>query len=300
MSGWVGEAARILDILADEIKSYIFSAKQIHGDDTPVRVLAPGVGKTKIGRIWAYVVDGRPYGDKMPPAVCYFYSPDRKGSRPEEHLKDFKGIFHADAYSGYNGLYTDDKKISEIEEAGCWAHTRRKFHEVTVVNDNASIAIAVLDSISEIYQIETNIRGYAPEVRKEQRQEKSLPLINKLFDNFHKAYKQLPKKSLTAKAIKYALNNEIALKRFLDNGRIEIDNNAAERAMRPIAVGRKNWLFAGSDQGGHTASIIYTIVETAKLNQINPWKYLSRVFELLPDYKANKVHELLPWNLKIV
>lgn len=298
MASWAGQCARLLEPIAKAIQQCIFSSKQIHGDDTPVRVLAPGIGKTKTGRIWTYVSDGRPHGDKSPVAVCYFYSPDRKGTRPLEHLKDFTGVLHADAYAGYNQLYIDDEKsATKIEEAACWAHVRRKFYEVTIANDKANIAIAILEQIGEIYGIEANIRGLEPDKRLEERTKKSKVLVEKLFTGFRKAYDQLPKKSSTAKAISYALNNQNALMKFLDNGKIEIDNNAAERAMRSIAIGRKNWLFAGSDNGGHTAAIIYSIIETAKLNNVNPWKYLQKVLATIQDYKANKIVDLLPWNI---
>lgn len=298
MASWAGQCARLLEPIAKAIQQCIFSGKQIHGDDTPVRVLAPGIGKTKIGRIWTYVSDGRPHGDQSPVAVCYFYSPDRKGTRPLEHLKDFTGVLHADAYAGYNQLYIDDEKsAAKIKEAACWAHVRRKFYEVTIANDKANIAIAILEQIGKIYGIEADIRGLEADKRLEERQKKSKVLVEKLFAGFRKAYDQLPKKSSTAKAISYALNNQNALMKFLDNGKIEIDNNAAERAMRSIAIGRKNWLFAGSDNGGHTAAIIYSIIETAKLNNINPWKYLQKVLATIQDYKANKIADLLPWNI---
>lgn len=301
MAGWAGYCAKLLEPLAEEIRKFIFAANKIHGDDTPVRVLEPGLGRTKVGRIWVYVVDGRGYGDQSPVAVCYFYSPDRKGSRPAEHLQDFRGVFQADAYAGYDRLYqdSDDENGGEgiIEEAACWAHTRRKFYEVTVANEKASIAHAVLEQIGRIYGIEEEIRGLPAEQRKEERNGRSRVLVEKLFRGLKKAYDELPKKSSTAKAIAYALNNEKALRRFLDNGQIEIDNNIAERAMRSIAVGRKNWLFAGSDNGGDTAATIYSIIETAKLNGINPWKYLRAVLEVIQDHKASKISELLPWNI---
>ena len=195
-------------------------------------------------------------------------------------------MLHADAYAGYDHLYIpDEKSVAKIEEAACWAHMRRTFYEVTVVNDKGNIATAILEQIGEIYGIESKIRGLEPDKRLEERQKESKVLVEKLFAGFRKAYDQLPKKSSTAKAISYALNNQNALMKFLDNGKIEIDNNAAERAMRSIAIGRKNWLFAGSDNGGHTAAIIYSIIETAKLNNINPWKYLQKVLATIQDYK---------------
>jgi transposase len=304
MASWAGQIARLLMPLVEELKKSIFASSHIHSDDTTLKVLAPGLGKTKIGRLWTYVRDGRRYGDKDPPAVCYFYSPDRKGERPEEHLKNFTGVLHADAYAGYNGVYIDtaNPKLNPgatITEAACWGHTRRKFHEITVCNKKAAIAHKSLEQIGEIYEIEAKIRGKDPDKRLEERQKTSKQLLEKLFVDWKKYQKDLPKKSSTAQAIQYALNNEVALKRFLSDGKIEIDNNIAERAMRTVALGRKNYLFAGSDAGGETAAAIYSLTETAKLNDINPWLYLKTVFEVIQDYNSTKLADLLPWNLKL-
>lgn len=300
MASWAGNSAALLAPLVEEIRKSIFASSHIHGDDTTIKVLAPGLGKTKTGRLWTYVRDGRKYGDDAPPAVCYFYSPDRKGIRPEEHLKNFTGVFHADAYSGYNNVYIGGATLkAKITEAACWAHTRRKFYEVTVTNPNANIAMKTLEEIGLIYKIEEDISGLDPDQRYKFRQERSKDLVGKLFINWKKYLKELPKKSATALAINYALNNEDALKKFLDDGKIEIDNNAAERAMRAIALGRKNWIFAGSDSGGETAASIYTITETAKLNGINPWKYLKHVLAQIQDHNSKKIADLLPWNLKL-
>ena len=300
ISSWLGAGAKLLEPIANLIREYVLSAKQIHGDDTPVKVLNPGTGKTKTARMWVYVNDGRPRGSSSPVAAGYYYSPDRKGERPREHLKNFTGILHADSYSGYNKLYvSEDNPDASIEEAACWAHTRRKFYDIAAYNEKANIAFAVIDKIAEIYQVEGKIKGMPPDVRLKARQKESVKLVDELFAGFKKAYKHLPKKSSTAQAIAYALGNEVALRRFLDNGSIEIDNNAAERALRSVAVGRKNWLFAGSNKGGETAAIIYTLIETAKLNDINPVKYLHKVFDVIQDYKANHLQDLLPWNIKL-
>ena len=300
ISSWLGAGAKLLEPIANLIREYVILANQIHGDDTPVKVLNPGTGKTKTARMWVYVNDGRPRGSSSPVAAGYYYSPDRKGERPQEHLKNFTGILHADSYSGYNKLYvSEDNPEATIEEAACWAHTRRKFYDIAAYNDKANIAFAVIDKIAEIYGVEAKIRGMPPDVRLRTRKKESVELVNELFAGFKKAYKQLPKKSSTAQAIAYALGNEVALRRFLDNGNIEIDNNAAERALRSVAVGRKNWLFAGSNKGGETAAIIYTLIETAKLNNINPVKYLHKVFDVIQDYKANHLQDLLPWNIKL-
>lgn len=313
MASWAGQCARLLMPLIEKVRDWVFSSTHIHGDDTPVKVLAPGFGKTKTGRLWVYLVDGRPHGSDKALAACYFYSPDRTGKRPEEHLKDYKGVMHADAYSGYNEIF---RKVSveqgntlgadlvvkpevDIKEIGCWAHTRRKFYEVVVASGTARIASEVLEKIGKIYEIEDEVRGLLPAKRLEQRQLKSKALVEKLFVDFRKYQGCLPKKSRTSKAIAYALNNETALKRFLEDGEVEVDNNAAERAMRCVAVGRKNWLFAGSDAGGESAAVMYTLIETAKLNGLDPWKYLRQVLEVIQDHPFTKLDELLPWNIKL-
>lgn len=300
MAHWVGQTARLLEPLIAEIRSYVFASSHLHGDDTPVKVLAPGLEKTKVGRIWTYVRDGRPYGDASPPAVCYFYSPDRKSERPAKHLTDFKGVFHADAYAGYDQLYqTASNPEAMIVEAACWAHGRRKFYDVVVTHPKATIATYVLDQIGKIYAIEADLNGLPASEKLKARQEKSKPLVDDLFESMRKFYDKVPPKSETAKAITYMFNHETAFRRFLEDGKIDIDNNAAERAIRAIALGRKNWLFAGSDFGGEAAAAMYTLIETLKLNQINPWAYLSKVLEIIQDHPITKIHELLPWNLKL-
>ncbi|CAG2172378.1 unnamed protein product [Oppiella nova] len=273
----------------------VFSASQIHADDTPVKVLAPGIGKTKIGRIWTYVRDGRHYGDNTPLRFAIFIV---LIARESDHLTIYKTLqeyYMLMLISGYDQIYrSDDNSVARIIEAACWAHTRRKFYGVTVNNDKANIAFKSLEQIALVYRIEEKIRGLNPDERRKQRQERFKEIIQKLFADWKKFYHALPKKSYA-----YALNNEAALMRFLDNGRIEIDNNAAERAMRLIAVGRKNWLFAGSDGGGETAAAIYSLIETAKLNNINPWTYLQKVLSIIQDYNSAKISDLLPWNLKL-
>jgi len=288
MASWAGQSASLLSPLIAELKKYIFSASHLHGDDTPIKVLAPGMGKTKTGRIWVYVRDGRPYGDQSAPAVCYAYSPDRKGERPASHLENFTGIFHADAYGGYDKIYQqkDANNAAIITEAACWAHARRKFYEITVHNEQANVAYKILAAIGNIYSIEDDIRGLSADKRKEQRQKTSKALLDQLFIAMKKYRQDLPNKSATALAINYAVNNEVALRRFLADGKIEIDNNAAERALRSIALGRKNWLFAGSDRGGGTAANIYSLIETAKMNGVNPWRYLAKVLAVIQDYNS--------------
>jgi transposase len=295
MASWAGQCARLLEPVVAAIKEEVLTSSHIHGDDTTVPVLAPGLGKTKTGRLWVYVRDGRPHGGDEHPVACYFYSPDRKSERPALHLEGFKGVFHADAYAGYDHIYKD----GSIQEVGCWAHARRKFYEATVPSTNASIASDTLTRIGKLYGVEDTIRGQDPASRVAMRKEESLPLIEALFEWWKKSLSKLPKHSLTAKAIQYALNNEMALRRYITDGKAEMDNNAAERAMRKIAIGRKNWLFAGSDAGGETAANFYTIIETARLNGINPRSYLRKLLTVIQDHNSQKMHELLPWNLKL-
>ena len=298
MAGWVAYGSDLIEIIADEIRKEIFARSEIHGDDTPIKVLTQGLGKTKIGRIWAYASDGRPHASNEPPAICYFYSPDRKGERPASHLENFQGTLHADAYAGYKSLYKSDKyPDNEITEAACWAHTRRKFYEITLANPEANIANQVLEVIGKLYKIEEEIKGLNPEKRRERRKEDSEGLVEELFKSFKKVLPKLAQKGSTALAIKYAMNNELALKRFLADGKIEIDNNAAERALRAIAIGRKNWLFAGSDNGGMAAANIYTVIETAKINGLNPEAYLKKILSKIQDYNSQKIADLLPWNI---
>lgn len=300
MAGWVGQCSKLLAPLIEEIRKTVFASSQIHGDDTPVKVLAPGTGKTKIGRLWCYLSNGENYGDDAPPAVCYYYSPDRKGSRPLEHLAEYKGVLHADAYSGFDKLYKDkDGNKTAIEESACWAHARRKFYEITLMNENAKIAEQVIIEISKLYKIESTIRGMQSEERLEYRRQHSKSIVDKLFVYIKSNLKKLPSKGETVKAINYALNNEQALRTFLANGKVEIDNNAVERAIKPVALGRKNWLFAGSDNGGERAANIYTLIETAKLNGLNPWQYLQKVLADIQDYNSLKLAELLPWNITL-
>jgi hypothetical protein len=261
-------------------------------DNTPVPVLAPGMGKTKTARLWTYVRDDRPAGDTSPPAVWFAYSEDRKGEHPKQHLSNFSGILQADGYAGFHHLYEGGK----IREAACWAHVRRKFYDIHVANGSA-IAAEAIECIGLLYDIEREIRGKPAHVRVEIRQARAHPLMDDLHRWFHKTLAGLSRKSDTAVAIRYALSRWRALTRYLDDGSIEIDNSAAERALRTVALGRKNYLFAGSDAGGERAAAIYTLLGTAKLNGLDPELYLRHVLERIADHPINRIHELLPWNL---
>jgi transposase len=297
MADWVGKASRLLEPLVARLRAHVFATSRLHGDDTPVPVLEPGKGTTRTGRLWTYVRDGRSWGDMKPPAACYFFSPDRKGQHPKEHLAAFSGVLHADGYAGFRELY-QPRKADEpptILEASCWAHVRRKFFDLTTSNP-APIAEQALRRIGELHDIEKAIRGEPPDVRKAARQQRAKPRIEALRRWLDDNLKRLPHKSGTAEAIRYALSRWTSLCRFLNDGSIEIDNNAAERAIRPIALGRKNWLFAGSDKGGERAAAVLSLIETAKLNGLDPEAYLRDVLTRIADHPITRIDELLPWH----
>jgi transposase len=296
LADWVGSASKLLDPLVIAIKDYVFKADKIHGDDTPVPVLCPGRGTTRQGRLWDYVRDDRPAGSTDPPAVWFAYSPDRKGEHPRKHLKDFVGILQADGYAGFDRLYNDQDPNHPIKEAACWAHVRRKFYDIHVAT-GSPIASEALTRIGELYGIEAEIRGQSPETRQQVRQVRAGPKLTDLYQWLIATVKKLSKKSDLAGAIHYALARWTALTRYRDDGRVEIDNNAAERALRSVALGRKNYLFAGADCGGDRAAAIYSLVGTAKLNDIDPEAYLRYVLEFIAEHPINRIGELLPWGL---
>lgn len=298
MAGWVGQVFHLIDPLLSALEKDVMASSKLHSDDTTVPVLEPGRGKTKTGRLWTYVRDDRPCGGKAPPAVLYKYSPDRKGLHPRKHLENFTGILQADAYSGYNKIYQPDKKGNiRVLEASCRVHARRKFHEVHVAGPSP-IAGAALRWIGSLYDIEREIRGMTPQKRQEIRQNRAGPILKNFQLWLEQQKAQLPGKVRLAGALRYALSRWTQLSRYLGDGTIEIDNNAAERAMRSVVLGRKNYLFAGSDEGGKRAAAIYSLIETAKLNDINPEKYLKDMLSRIADYPVNKVSDLLPWNWK--
>jgi transposase len=292
LASWVGESARLLDPLVSALERYVLTADKLHADDTPVPVLCPGKGRTQTGRLWAYVRDDRPSAGPDPPAVVYRYSPDRKAERPQSHLRSFAGILQADAYSGFNALYADGR----VREAACWAHARRKYYDV-YAQDRSPTAAEALVRIGHLYAIEREIRGQPASVRAQVRRERAAPRLVELRAWLTEIHASLSVKSPLAGAIQYTLTLWAALTRFVDDGRIEIDNNTAERAIRALVLGRRNYLFAGSDAGGETAARLYSLVGTCRLNDIDPHHYLHYVLERIAEHPINRIDELLPWRV---
>ena len=292
LADWVGGTSALLAPLVEALRRHVMSAAKLHADDTPVPVLAPGNGKTKTGRLWTYVRDDRPAGEVTPAAVWFAYTADRKGEHPQAHLSNFTGTLQADGYAGFDQVYA----AGRIQEAACWAHVRRKFHDLYAAH-KSPVATEALERIGALYTIEKEIRGRPPDERREIRNERTRPLLDSLKQWFETTLYKLSRKSDTAQAVRYALSRWEALLRYVDDGRLEIDNNAAERALRAVALGRKNYLFAGSDRGGERAAAIYTLVGTAKLNGINPEAYLREVLSRIADHPINRIEELLPWHV---
>jgi transposase len=295
LADWVGASAATLMPLVDAMRDHVFAAERIHADDTTVPVLAKG--KTRTGRLWTYVRDDRPFGGRDPPTAVFFYSPDRSGKHPEQHLASYAGLMQADAYAGFNRLYGAGRKPGPIIEAACWAHARRQFFDLARL-DKAPIAIEAVERIDALFAIEREINGIAPQERLRVRNERSRPLVVALEAWLREQRAKLSGQSKVAKAIAYSLTRWVALTRFLDDGRLCISNNAAEREIRPLVMGRHNWTFAGSDRGGQRAAAIYTLVQTAKLNDVDPQAWLADVLARLQDHPAKRINELLPWNWK--
>ncbi len=303
----VGGCCAVLAPLLSRIERHVFTAERLHGDDTTVPVLAKG--KTDTGRCWVYVRDDRPFGGPDPPAAMFYYSRDRAGAHAQAHLADYAGIFQADAYSGYNKLYEADRKPAPILEAACWVHARRPFYIMADVAANARrkaqgqttsvispLALEAVRRIDALFDIERSINGQSAERRRAVRQELSAPLVADLAIWLREQRAKLSRGNDLAKAMDYMLKRWPAFTRFLDDGRICLSNNAAERALRGIALGRKSWLFAGSDRGGQRAAAMYSLIVTAKLNDVDPQAWLADVLARIAEHPAHRIDELLPWN----
>lgn len=298
LADWVGSAVFLLAPLAEAIGRHIRAGAALHADDTTVPVLAPGLGKTKTGRLWVVVRDERPWGSAVPPAAFYRYSADRKGIHAEALLGTCRGFLHADGYAGFDKLYRPTTLAGEaaaLVEVACWSHVRRKFfdaHHATA----APIAFEAMQRIAALFAIEAGIRGQPPDRRAAVRQELARPLLDQLRAFLDTSLNRISGKSPLAQAIRYALSRWTALCRYTDDGRLDMSNNAAERAIRPLVLGRKNYLFAGSDAGGQRAACVYSILETAKMNGLNPQAYLADILGRIAEHPIHKIDALLPWN----
>lgn len=300
----VGACAVALRPIHDLIAAHVLAAERLHGDDTTVPVLAKG--RTVTGRAWVYVRDDAPFGGADPPAALFHYSQDRSGDHPVEHLHDFAGILQADAYAGYGQLYQPDRRPGPITEALCWSHARRKFYELADIAASkrrakrappiSPLAAEAVKRIDALFDIERDINGQTAERRLSARRDRSAPLVADLAAWMHAERARLSRHAPLAKAMDYMLKRWEPFVRFLDDGRICLTNNAAERALRGIALGRKSWLFAGSDRGGARAAVMYTLIGTAKLNDVDPQAWLADVLARIADHPNNRLDELLPWN----
>jgi transposase len=275
------------------IAAHVFATERLHGDDTTVPVLARG--KTITGRLWIYLRDDLPFGGRAPPGAIFYYSPDRGGKHPCSHLKNYAGILQADAYAGFNDLYHEARKPGPIIEAACWAHGRRKLFVLADVA-KAPLAIESVRRIDAIFDVEREINGLTAEQRLAIRQVRVAPLVASLEQWMRAERGRLSRHADVAKAMDYMLKRWAAFTRFLDDGRICLTNNAAERGLRGIALGRKAWLFAGSDRGGERAAAMYSLIVTSKMNDVDPRAWLADVLARIADHPVRRLHELLPWN----
>lgn len=292
LANWVGGACWWLEPLHARLAASMFASRKIFADDTPIPVLDPGRGRSKTGRLWVYVRDDRPWNGPDPPAAIYFYSADRKGERPASHLETFEGVLQVDGYAGFERL----TKNGKIVLAACWAHARRKFYDVHEAT-GSPIAAEALRRIAELYAIEQPIRGRCATERQAVRTAQMRPLLDDLKTWLEVQLTRIPGRSGLAEAIRYTLARWEALRRCVDDGRIELDNNPVERAIRPVALGRKNHLFAGSDGGGRRWATVCSLIETAKLNSVEPFAYLADVLQRMSaGHPTNRLDDLLPWN----
>ena len=299
LADWVGRAAWLMTPIAEAIGEHVRAGQAVHADDTPIPVQDPGRGSTRKGRLWVVVRDERTWGSPAPPAAYYRYSIDRKGEHAQALLAPCRGFLHADAYAGFANLYDPDPVTSQARllEVACWAHARREIFDEHA-KTKSPLARQALEKIGEIFAIERDINGQGAAARLAVRQARSAPLLIALKAYYEACLGRISGKGDLAKAIRYSTNRWEALTRFTTDGRLEMSNNAAERAIRPLTLGRRNWTFLGSDAGGDRAAVFYTIIQTCKLNLINPEAYLADVIGRIADHPASLVHELLPWNWK--
>ena len=290
MADWVGRCTALLEPLADEIGRMVRLGETLFADDTPVKMQAPGRKKTRTARVWTYVRDERPWSGRSPPCAWYQFTIDRKGEHPVSHLSGYKGWVHADGYSGFNGLFGENK----ANEMACMAHVRRKFVDVFTAQGSAIAEEAIL-RIRQLYVIEKDIRGRSPEEKAAVRQAEAKPIFDDLETWLHAQLPRLSGKTPLAQAIRYALGRMPKARPYLSNGHLSLDNNSAERAVKPVALGRKNWIFAGSEGGGKAMAIAYTLIETAKLNDVDPQAWLTWVLARIADQKITRLDELLHW-----
>ncbi|MFV1527559.1 IS66 family transposase [Phaeobacter sp. JH20_10] len=288
LADWVGRSTALLEPLADAIGRHVKAGPAIFADDTPIKMQAKG--KCATARVWTYVRDERPWGGGDPPAAWYQFTSNRKGEHPSAHLASYQGWMHADGYAGFNDLY----RSGVISEVACMAHIRRKFVDV-FQSQGLQVAEEAIRRIAELYAVEKDARGLPPEDRAHLRQTQSKPILDDLEVWLAAQLTRIPGKSELAKAIRYALTRIKKLRPYLNHGFLEIDNNAAERAMKPVAIGRKNFLFVGSPGGGKAAAIAYTLIETAKMNGVDPQAWLTWVLAQIADHKITRLDELLPW-----
>ncbi|MCP5085833.1 MAG: IS66 family transposase, partial [Rhodobacteraceae bacterium] len=284
MADWVGKSTALLEPLAEAIAKQVKEGGALFADDTPLKMLAPGNKKTKTARIWAYVRDERPWSGQSPPCVWYQFTVDRKGEHPVKHLSGYQGWVHADGYAGFNGVFGEGK----ASEVACMAHIRRKIVDVFAAQGSA-LAEEAIKRIAQLYGVEKQARGLSPEVRAALRQENAKPIFDDLEDWLHAQLPKISGKSPLAKAIRYALSRLPKTRPYLNNGFLELGNNTAERAMKTVAVDRKNWMFAGSERGGKAMAIAFTLIETAKLNGVDPQPWLTDVLSRIADHKSNRI-----------
>lgn len=299
LADWVGSMAALTEPLVKSIGDHVKAGPVVHADDTPVPVLSPGRGQTKTGRLWVALRDERPWSGAAPPAAFYRYSPDRRGEHAEALLGSCRGFLHADGYAGFQALYAPEASTGKarLVEVACWSHARRKIFDVFDATDSP-LAKEALDRIGELFAIEAAVNGRPPAERLAARQAEASPKLVELKDFLAKALEEIGGKTTLARAIRYTTSRWDALSRYTTDGRLEMSNNAAERAIRPLALGRKNYLFVGSDSGGVRAAAMYTLVQTARLNGLDPEAYLRDVFARIADHPINRIEALLPWNWK--